>query len=210
MHPKIQLHHSSTEELTNRQSCLGATNGLSGIDPSCKPSYKNTLWRLSMVLLTLILMGVGFDTAEAQTQTRAYVAKANSANISVIDTTTNTVVGTIPNISAQNVAITPDGTRAYVTSQFDVSIIDAATNIVIAAVPNLVSAYGVAITLDGTRAYVTQCCASSGVVWAIDTSSNMVVATIPTGTSQGLLAITPDGTRVYLECSPFGYDYLVE
>src|SRR5205809_722908 len=48
-----------------------------------------------------------------------------------IETATNTVVATIPvGVEPEGVAITPDGTRAYVTIAFgpSVSVIDTATN----------------------------------------------------------------------------------
>jgi YVTN family beta-propeller protein len=56
----------------------------------------------------------------------------------VIDTASNTVVATIPvGQIPQGVAITPDGTRAYVTNGVDntVSVIDTASNTVVATIP---------------------------------------------------------------------------
>ena len=71
--------------------------------------------------------------------TRAYVTNRRRDTVSVIDTATNTVIGTpIPvGNSPVGVAVTPDGTRAYVTNQLDdtVSVIDTATNTVIATIP---------------------------------------------------------------------------
>ena len=61
--------------------------------------------------------------------------------VSVIDTATNSVAATISLGISQNpfgVAITPDGTRAYVTISFPnnfVSVIDTATNTVVATIP---------------------------------------------------------------------------
>ncbi|MGA9140126.1 MAG: SdrD B-like domain-containing protein, partial [Methanocella sp.] len=61
----------------------------------------------------------------------AYVTNAGSNSVSVIDTSTNTVVGSpIPVGGAPvDVAITPDGTRVYVTNQASasVSVIDTST-----------------------------------------------------------------------------------
>ncbi len=58
--------------------------------------------------------------------------------VSVINTTTNTVIATIPvGVGPELVAITPDGTRAYVPNikSDTVSVINTATNTVIATVP---------------------------------------------------------------------------
>jgi YVTN family beta-propeller protein len=85
----------------------------------------------------------------------AYVA--NSADfshdtISVIDTTSNKVVATIPvEQLAYGVAITPDGTHAYVTNEAPstVSVIDTATNKVVATIAVAGGSVGIAITSDG-------------------------------------------------------------
>ena len=57
-------------------------------------------------------------------------------------------------------AITPDGTHAYVANAGtdSVSVIETATNTVTAEVPVGVEPEGVAITPDGTRAYVANGC----------------------------------------------------
>ena len=67
--------------------------------------------------------------------TTVYVANTFGDPVSVIDTATNTVTGTIAvgNDPVQGVAVSPDGTRLYVTNASDgtVSVIDTATNTVI-------------------------------------------------------------------------------
>ena len=71
----------------------------------------------------------------------AYVSDTgNPGIVSVIDTATNTVGATIPvGLLPQPVAITPDGTRAYVSNLGDstVSVIDTASNSVIATISRL-------------------------------------------------------------------------
>ena len=90
-------------------------------------------------------------------------------------------VGTCP----YGVAITPDGTRAYVTNfcSNSVSVIDTrATRWLPRSGLGRVSR-GVAITPDGTRAYVTN--PGSNSVSVIDTASNTVVATVGVGNEPG-------------------------
>ena len=70
---------------------------------------------------------------------RAYVTNAGSfsTSVSVIDTATNTVVGTIAVGNGPiGVAVNPAGTRAYVTNEgsSNVSVIDMATNTVVATI----------------------------------------------------------------------------
>jgi YVTN family beta-propeller protein len=123
------------------------------------------------------------------------VTSPGNGTVSVIDTATNTVGATISLGTSQNpfgVAITPDGTRAYVTINFPnnfVLVIDTATNTVVATIPVGVGPDGVAITPDGTRAYVTN--DDSDTVSVIDTTTNTVVATVPVGVGPVAVAITP-------------------
>jgi len=66
------------------------------------------------------------------------VANDSTGNVSVIDTSTNTVMTTVPvGVTPRGVAITPDGGHAYVTNagSNNVSVIDTATNTVTATVP---------------------------------------------------------------------------
>src|SRR5436309_15974218 len=99
--------------------------------------------------------------------------------------------------SLAGVAITPDGTRAYVTNGFSnsVSVIDTASNTVVTTVALGTCAGGVAITPDGTRAYVTNC---SDSILVINTASNTVVATVGVGSFPVGVAITPDEGRAYV------------
>src|SRR5262249_40144833 len=93
------------------------------------------------------------------------------------------------------VAITPDGTHAYVAAPgvfSKVSVIDTATNTVVANVPVGGFPEGVAITPDGTHAYVTTpVIVGDGTVSVIDTATNTVVATVPVGHFPEGVAITP-------------------
>jgi YVTN family beta-propeller protein len=150
----------------------------------------------------------------AQAQTRAYVANSNYPNagadtVSVIDTATNTVVATVGvGINPFDVAITPDGTRAYEMNQgsSSVSVIDTTTNTVVATVGVGGQPQGVAITPDGTSAYVTN--AGSNSVSVIDTATNTVVATfgvgsVPYGVAIHTLGIGPPTTTA--QCKKGGW-----
>jgi YVTN family beta-propeller protein len=116
--------------------------------------------------------------------------------VSVIDTASNTVVASVQGSGGQvvllpgGVAVTPDGTRAYVAdfpSFGTVAVIAAASNTVVATV-TAGERGEIAITPDGKSAYVT-----GGVnVAVIDTASNTVVDTIPVGNGPRGVAIIPD------------------
>ena len=79
------------------------------------------------------------------------------------------------------IALSPDGSRAYVT-RFDddlVSVIDTTTNAVIATIPVGDYPVQVVVTPDGGYAYVSNPVGDT--VSVIDTATNTVVATVPGG-----------------------------
>ncbi|MGB9941091.1 PKD domain-containing protein [Methanosarcina sp.] len=136
----------------------------------------------------------------------AYITNINSNTVSVIDTATNTVTDTVNvGYGPQGVAVTPDGTKVYVTNPGNgyqypdstVSVIDTATNTVTKTVSVGVHPIRVAVTPDGTKVYVTNS-ESSGTVSVINTATNTVTATVPVGAYPMGLAVTPDGTKVYV------------
>jgi YVTN family beta-propeller protein len=164
------------------------------------------LWISTFAAVLLMLPG-----AKAQ---NAYVADGiNSNTVSVIDSSSNTIVATATVGSAPGgVAVTPDGTRAYVANNHSnsVSVIDTSSNTVVATVAVGSAPGGVAMTPDGTRACVTNVLSNS--VSLIDTSSNTVVATVTVGrfTVPQLVAIRPtvlfSAFSAKLDISSTGFD----
>jgi uncharacterized protein (TIGR03437 family) len=151
---------------------------------------------LTAALLTPL--GVLVSSQITYSQTLAYVANLGSNNVSVINTTSNSVVATV-NVGSQpnGIAITPDQTRAYVANGGgEVWVLATAGNTVLAKLSLGGYPTAVAITPDGTRAYVTR--TNSNNVSVIDTASNTVTATIPVGAVPSGIAITPDGAHAYV------------
>jgi|SRR6516165_4260777 YVTN family beta-propeller protein len=131
----------------------------------------------------------------------AYITNGSFSNnnVSVINTVTNAVIATIPvGANPYSVAVTADGSKAYVTNTGSqtVSVIDTATNTVTATIPAGTFPLGVAVTPDGSKVYVTN---PSGVqsVSVIAAATNTVIATIPVGGPDGV-AVSPDGSKVYV------------
>jgi YVTN family beta-propeller protein len=142
--------------------------------------------------------------------------------VAVIDISANALKGRIPlplaNLAAATnaIAITPDGTRAYVTSYCFpytdtkdectdslsyVSVIATSTNTDIKDIRVDPGVWGVVIAPDGRRAYVANGYRNSVLVF--DTAQNSLIATVPlgpqvSGGDQFGIASTPDGTRVYV------------
>ena len=172
-------------------------------------------------VLCLLAVSVGSVSLNAQTRTLAYVTNdsggVGQGTLSVIDTATNSVVGSPIAVGASSpiaIAITPDGTRAVVAN-FDsdsVSVINTATNTLIGA-PLIVGSRprGVAITPDGTRAYIADYGGGPGPgggvagISVIDIATVAVVGSpIDPGVRPFNIAITPDGTHAYVTCACAG------
>ncbi len=132
-----------------------------------------------------------------------YVLLPGSTNaVSAIDIATNNPIGDPISVGADpvEIAISPDGHRAYVTNRnsHSVSVIDTAANTSIGD-PIAVGSgpYGIAVTPDGGRVYVVNRGGHS--VSVIDATTNTVtgspieVIPYPVG-----IAISPDGRHAYV------------
>ena len=131
---------------------------------------------------------------------RAYITNQTSKNVSVINLANNTVVATIPvGGDPYGAVVSPDGSRAYVTSSNNVvSVINTSTNTIISTIPVGTSVVGICISPDGSNVYVAN--AGSANVSVINTATNTVSGVISTGAEPYGLAVSPDGSRLYV-CS---------
>ena len=169
--------------------------------------HSNNSWaRGFMALFAIVLaMGLALAACPAEAAPFLYVTNEADSTVSVIDTATNTVVGSpIPVGSVPiGVAVTPDGTKVYVTNfgSANVSVIhtatkDPASKSVVKTVPVGTGPWAVAISPDGTKVYVAN--SAGNTVSVIRRPGNTVVATIPVGNVPYGVAITPDGTQAYV------------
>ena len=144
-----------------------------------------------------------------------------TGTISIIQTSNNTVIGTINGFSGPfAIAITPDSKYAYVTNfgsnNFEpigttVSIVKLKDNTIVKTIELGIQPSGLAITPDGHFAYVsnyntlyagsnfTDLTAGQGTVNVIDVHHKKLKSiTIPVGQSPDAIAITPDGKHAYV------------
>ena len=133
----------------------------------------------------------------------AYIGNIEAAKVSIIDTATNSVAGTVPLPEpVTGVAVSPDGKRVYAANSMHAFVIDTATHSIVGsvAVGTGVGGYaGVAIDPTGTRVYVTSNWNQNPhMVKVIDTATNRVVAAIPVGDTPVGVAVHPAGTRAYV------------
>lgn len=142
--------------------------------------------------------------------TRLYVESENGS-ISVIDTTTNTVVATIPGGGYFGLAINPAGTRLYAVNWLSgncclpgiVNVIDTATNTVIGSPITVgVEPQSIAVDPTGTNAYVVN--SADGTISVIDTATNTVASTIQVSIDNDSafpeqILFNATGTRAYIK-----------
>jgi YVTN family beta-propeller protein len=126
----------------------------------------------------------------------------------VIKTATNTVTSTIGVETPGRLAVSPDGSRVYVTADNlrQLSVIDTATNLVTATI-NLGGSPGdIAVSPDGTRGYViTRSTQNSDDIWVavINTDPdsagyNSVINRIKVGGTPVGLAVSAGGSEIYV------------
>jgi YVTN family beta-propeller protein len=89
------------------------------------------------------------------------------------------------------IALTPDGSQAYVTGEGDVWLIHTATNAVATTIPvtDGQALHDVAFAPDGSRAYVT--CGNTSAIYVLDTTSYKVVGQIASSYPAGLAIARP-------------------
>jgi YVTN family beta-propeller protein len=153
---------------------------------------------------TIALPGSGTGVAVTPDGTRLYVSNNSGDSLTVINTATNTVVGSIAvGNGPVGVTLSPDGTRAYVANQAShtVTVINTATNTVVTTINVGTGPFGVAVAPDGTRLYVSN--GTNGSVSVIDTATNTVLTTLPVGIGPGYLGICGNGNALLAAGSTF-------
>lgn len=163
----------------------------------------------SLATLTGALLALAVPAQANALTSYAYVANAgydpsvNGGTVSVINTSNNAVVATVPAGDAPiAVATTPDGKLIYVVHLFSpqVSTIATSSNTVTDNFEVEGLGTSVAISPDGQRAYIgTQ--GFTQAVEVVDTATNAVIAHIPVGDCPQGVAVSPDGSRVYAASS---------
>jgi YVTN family beta-propeller protein len=120
----------------------------------------------------------GFDLSPDRKE--IWVANAQDATISIINTVTKSVISTLtPDVvGANRLKFTPDGTRVLVSTREGLVIFDAATRKTIKRLPLGASA-GILIQPDGSRAFIA--CGEDNYVAVIDLKTLTVTSRINAG-----------------------------
>ncbi len=132
---------------------------------------------------------------------KVYVAGV-SGDVHVINTTNDSVIASISvdhgYLGIWGIAISPDGSKVYVTHDDDgsISVINTYSNTIVASIPIGSTLKSIVVSPDGRAVYVANY--SSNTVNVINTSTNKVINTIWVGVNPSGLAISPDGSKLYV------------
>ncbi|HET9374252.1 MAG TPA: YncE family protein [Chthoniobacterales bacterium] len=170
---------------------------------------RHTSNNLPILLAALLGAGMGYsNTCDAQIKVKAYITDPDSASnkVFVIDTATNTIVGSpiSTGVMPIGVAVTPDGRYVYIANNGSntVSVLDAVTDRVVGSVSVPAGPIGVAVTPDGKYAFVTSSVFftfTGHTVSVINTATNTLVGPpITVGSGPIGIAFTPDGKFSYV------------
>jgi YVTN family beta-propeller protein len=121
-----------------------------------------------------------------------------SNQVAVISVATDAVIGDITVSSApRQVAFSPDGALAYVTTETSIAVISTATGKVVRVIPDRAgSPQGIAVSPDGKTLYVSN--PDAGTVSVIRAATGSTRRLIKAGAEPYDLAITPDGATLYV------------
>lgn len=140
-------------------------------------------------------------------QPLAYFASNN--NVVVVNTATNTTVDTIPvGNNPKGIAVSPDGSRVYVTTVDNgkLAVINTVTNTVDTSITIGNNPSGVVISPDGSKVYVAFSpygVAYNGAIKVLNTATNAVIATVNT-TGKDPRGMTVSWSGYYVYISLFG------
>ncbi len=115
----------------------------------------------------------------------------------IVDLTSKSIVGFLQSGgNAQYMAVTPGGSRAYITEPFDqsVAVIDFASDTRVATIPMPGIPFHVVLQNDGSRAYV----GVLNTVQVIDTGTNTVISQIALPATSYSLAVSRTLPRLYV------------
>jgi YVTN family beta-propeller protein len=141
-----------------------------------------------------------FDLLFDLTQPAVYVANNAADTLSVIDPLTQTEVASVPGVGdgPNGIAVSPDGTRVYITNFSDdtISVLNTENLKLVDTFASGDGPHFLAISSDGSRLYVPNRNANS--VSIIETSNNTLVDTVAVGNFPFGVAIDPLSTNVYV------------
>jgi YVTN family beta-propeller protein len=155
-----------------------------------------------LALAVTLLAGCATVNQEqaAPAKPRIYVANESSNSVTIIDSATLKVIGTVDarNESTHDLALSRDGTRLYATNLASgrLSVMDTGTLETIASIPIGNRCHVVTLTNDNRQVWVASI--EEEAISIVDTATFRVLGTIPVGKGPTGLAFSRDGRFAYV------------
>jgi YVTN family beta-propeller protein len=177
---------------------VAATDNVAAIDTTTlDPSNYNPTETLVHVGVMPEALAVTPDGSQVWVTDTGPQTASTLWGISVIDTSTDTVTGTIRPVGAPtDVAFSPNGQDAYVTTSNGLYIYQVSNRHQVGFVPGLGSPKSVAVAPDGSAVYVTE--TSDNELATISTATDQVVHTTHVGQEPWQAIVSSDGSTVYV------------
>lgn len=130
-----------------------------------------------------------------------FVTNFSGSSVSVVDTTTWKLAGSIPTPAApHSIVLSPDGRFAYVACYLGaaIAILDIARRTIVGTItlPAQARPYGLMISRDGRYLYTSDNFSSQ--LYTVDTTTHKAIAATQVGLRPALIARSPDGSRLYV------------
>ncbi len=152
----------------------------------------------ALTIAGMVLWSCGMSSAAPF----AYIPSTQAGVVTVIDLSTNAIVGTMSvGSGASSVAVNRNATRIYLSSGPGLIVVDTNSGGGVASVALAGSGSGIALNGSETRAYVVTRASAPPAhdhLSVIDTASNSVVATVIVGTNPISVALNGASTRAYV------------
>jgi YVTN family beta-propeller protein len=193
----------------------GALGGAAGAAPATAKVYVSNVNDSSVavidvatqsILTTIVVGSQPRNLAVTPDGDTVYVPNRNSDTVSVISTATDTVTTTVTNASFSDpyaVAVSPDGSRAWVANKEgggsttgSVTVIDTATNTVSGTVDSACFSSPEGIVATASTVYVVN--RGNDTVCPINSTSLAVGSAINVGPQPRFAVVTPDGSALYV------------
>jgi YVTN family beta-propeller protein len=126
-------------------------------------------------------------------------------DISVVDLQTNAVTNISGFAGPFGIALSPDGTKAYVTNSMSgagmtISVVDLTSNSITSTITsaNFSGPVALAVSPDGTKAYVTNYAGGAGTTISVVDLGSMSVTNIGGFDAPVAITLNPEGTKAYV------------